>query len=49
MLDQAALPDRIYEAAILPELWPSVLSHMAQVTGSIGTALFVTDNREISR
>jgi DNA-binding CsgD family transcriptional regulator len=35
------LIDGIYEAAFVPDLWPSVLQQLAVVSGSVGSALFV--------
>ena len=31
---QDGLADRIYEAAFLPEMWPDVLEHVADVAGA---------------
>lgn len=35
------LPDRIYEAALVPELWPDVLDAIGDLSGSAGGALLV--------
>ncbi|MEA1834903.1 LuxR family transcriptional regulator [Methylobacterium durans] len=37
------LIDRVYEAAAIPELWPSVLSQVAKFSGSEGAVLFTID------
>ena len=37
---QEELIDRIYECAVVPELWPDVLDELAQITDSIGGMLF---------
>lgn len=49
MPEQNALVDRIYEAAVLPELWPAVLHDVSMMAGCIGGVLFTTAAREISR
>ncbi len=41
--DQTAIVDRIYEAAVIPELWPEVLRHFAEVADSRVAALITTD------
>jgi DNA-binding CsgD family transcriptional regulator len=38
-----ALTDLIYEAAVLPELWPAVLDRLAQIAGAQGTVLIAAD------
>lgn len=38
------LADRIYEAAVVPELWPDVLGEMSSAVGGDGAVLF-TANR----
>lgn len=38
------LIDRIYEAAVLPELWPAVLDELTVVGKGFFTALFATNN-----
>jgi len=38
-----ALTDRIYEAAVVPELWPKVLAEMSQAVGGAGGVLFTTN------
>lgn len=43
------LVDRIYESAVLPESWPDVLHTIAKLVDGIGTILFATDTRQISR
>ena len=37
------LTDLIYEAAILPELWPAVLDKLAAIAGAQGTVLIAAD------
>jgi DNA-binding CsgD family transcriptional regulator len=37
---EAELIDRIYECAVVPELWPQVLDDVAKMTGSRGGLLF---------
>lgn len=37
------LTDLIYEAAILPELWPAVLDQLADIAGAQGTVLIAAD------
>ncbi|SHK36854.1 DNA-binding transcriptional regulator, CsgD family [Bradyrhizobium lablabi] len=41
--DDGELLDLIYEAAAVPEKWPSVLDRLAQLAGAIGTFLLTTD------
>jgi DNA-binding CsgD family transcriptional regulator len=48
-VDENALLDRIYEAAIVPEGWPRVLDDVASLGGATGSALFVTDHHAIGR
>lgn len=36
-----ALVERIYEAALVPELWPDLLGEFGGLSGSIGGSLFV--------
>ncbi|WP_244561903.1 helix-turn-helix transcriptional regulator [Mesorhizobium australicum] len=40
--DQERFTDKIYEAALIPELWPSVLDELAKLAGGIGTILFAS-------
>lgn len=40
MRDQAAIIDTIYEAAVLPELWRTVIESIADYTGCFGGSLF---------
>ncbi|MEG9524959.1 MAG: hypothetical protein MIL41_04205 [Hyphomicrobiales bacterium] len=40
---QPDLVDRIYEAAVLPELWPAVLTDLAQFGGADAGVLFTSD------
>ena len=44
----AQLIDRIYEAAVVPELWPGVLDDMAQITGASGGLLFAVRDRVLN-
>lgn len=37
------LLDQIYEAAVLPELWPDVLTEIGKVAGAWGAALFIME------
>jgi hypothetical protein len=41
------LLDLIYEAALVPEKWPTVLDRMAQIAGGVGTFLIAADPRTI--
>jgi DNA-binding CsgD family transcriptional regulator len=49
MLDRDALVDRIYEAAVIPDLWPSVLHDVSALAGCVGGILFTTPARDITR
>uniref|UniRef100_A0A9E7ZZN7 Helix-turn-helix transcriptional regulator n=1 Tax=Bosea sp. NBC_00436 TaxID=2969620 RepID=A0A9E7ZZN7_9HYPH len=49
MADKDALVDRIYEAAVVPELWPGVLHDISLLAGCFGGVLFTTAAREITR
>jgi DNA-binding CsgD family transcriptional regulator len=42
MLDEVdrKLENAVYEAAVIPELWPNVLGQLASMTGSVGAVLF---------
>lgn len=42
-MDFERLIDLIYEAAVLPELWPSVLDHLAEIAGAQGSVLITSD------
>lgn len=44
-IDFESLTDLIYEAAVLPELWPSVLDQLAGIAGAQGTVLIASDLR----
>jgi DNA-binding CsgD family transcriptional regulator len=48
MLDEETLVDRIYEAAVVPELWPSVLHDISMMAGCFGGILFTTAAREVT-
>jgi hypothetical protein len=37
------LIDNIYEAAVVPELWPHVLERMTKIGNGLGTLMFTTD------
>lgn len=39
-MELESLVDRIYEAAVVPQQWTSVLDGMAQISGGVGTLLF---------
>lgn len=43
------LVDRIYEAALVPELWPDVLDTLSAMTGSIGGAVLTAGDRHPPR
>lgn len=47
MVDRNSLIDRIYEAAIVPELWPGVLHDVSLLGGCFGGILFTTAARQI--
>jgi DNA-binding CsgD family transcriptional regulator len=49
MGDQDALVDRIYEAAVVPELWPGVLREISLLSGCFGGVLFTTAAGEVMR
>lgn len=49
MSDDEGLIDRIYEAAVIPELWPRVLDDISRLSGCFGGVLFTTAAREIMR
>lgn len=49
MFDREALIDRIYEAALVPELWPSVLGDVAALAGGVGGILLTAAPNQISR
>lgn len=38
--DQISLVDRIYEAALLPDLWPDVIDRLSVEAGAVGGAIF---------
>ena len=38
------LPDLIYEAAVVPEMWPTVLDGLAEMVGGVGTFLITTNS-----
>lgn len=48
MVDRESLIDRIYEAAIVPELWPGVLHDVSALGGCFGGILFTTAARQIT-
>jgi len=45
--ETSLLLDLIYEAAAIPEKWPTVLDRMAQIAGGVGTFLITTDPQTI--
>lgn len=45
--DQETLIDRIYEAAVLPELWPEVLGGLAAAGDSSGMIIFASGDRGV--
>ncbi len=49
MAHDEGLIDRIYEAAVIPELWPRVLNDISRLSGCFGGVLFTTAAREIMR
>lgn len=44
-MDRAKLVDLVYEAALLPELWPMVLDGVAAAGGSSGATIFTVADR----
>lgn len=42
MKDDEELVDRIYEAALIPELWSSVIERIAEVTDSFGGSIYTS-------
>ena len=44
-MNEAALVDRIYEAAILPDLWPDVLESLSEYSQAEGGVLYVVTPR----
>lgn len=49
MSAQETLLDRIYEAALVPETWPSVLHDISRLAGCFGGILFTTAAGEVMR
>lgn len=45
--DPIPMLDLVYEAAVMPNLWPAVLDRMAQIAGGAGTFLITTDPNTI--
>jgi DNA-binding CsgD family transcriptional regulator len=45
--DYAAVEAAAYEAAIVPELWPGVLSRLGQISNSAGAALLAMNERGV--
>src|SRR5688572_12962733 len=37
------LIDRIYEASVVPDMWPRVLDELAEVAGAVGGELLTSD------
>ncbi len=48
-MNQENLIDRIYEAAVIPELWPDVLKDVAAIAGCFGGILFTATAGRIGR
>lgn len=46
--DDESLVDAVYEAAIVPELWPATLKQLANAAGAYGTCLFTTNFKQVS-
>lgn len=46
VLDESFI-DRIYEAALIPELWPDVLQRLTDISGADGTSLLTADASNI--
>jgi DNA-binding CsgD family transcriptional regulator len=45
-MDQAALVDRIYEAAVIPELWADVCDRLAAAVDGFATCILSVDSRQ---
>ncbi|WP_165937912.1 helix-turn-helix transcriptional regulator [Methylobacterium segetis] len=45
-IDSGGLVDHIYEAAVIPEMWPNVLSQLMRFGGGDGALLFTTDGND---
>jgi hypothetical protein len=43
--DDETLVDCIYEAAVVPELWPGVLLRLSELIEGVGATLFAWDGR----
>ena len=48
-MNQEKLIDRIYEAAVVPELWPVVLGELSALAGCFGGVLFTATANRIGR
>ena len=46
--EPATLTDQIYEAAFVPELWPSVMERLCTFSGGIGASVHTTDFRQVA-
>lgn len=46
MSSHSEFVDRIYEAALLPEHWPTILDELASVAGGLGTILFAASGKQ---
>jgi DNA-binding CsgD family transcriptional regulator len=46
--DDETLVDAVYEAAIIPELWPETLKQLSSAAGAYGTCLFTTNFKQVS-
>src|SRR5580704_16918637 len=47
MAESKSLVDSVYEAAVVPELWPSILDTLAERAGCVGGELFTADLRQV--
>ncbi|MCA3598789.1 MAG: hypothetical protein IOC64_11815 [Methylobacterium sp.] len=45
----AQIVEQIYEAAFVPEMWPSVLDSISKTVSGAGAMLFTTDLHNVSR
>lgn len=49
MTDKPKLIDRIYEAAVIPELWPEVCEQLASAVGAYSAAILTVDQMQAIR
>jgi DNA-binding CsgD family transcriptional regulator len=47
MSEVGTLTDQIYEAGLVPELWPAVLDNLAAISGSASGSILVFDNPDL--